>query len=108
MMCKFLSWQKLFSDVGVMNSDGSIEMLGRYKDAIIRCSYNCYPVEIEQFIVQHASVTDVSVIGVSDKINGEEVCAWIRLKKATSLTVNELVEFLENMVIRIGFNYKFE
>uniref|UniRef100_A0A914XXF9 Medium-chain acyl-CoA ligase ACSF2, mitochondrial n=1 Tax=Panagrolaimus superbus TaxID=310955 RepID=A0A914XXF9_9BILA len=85
-------------DIGSMSSDGSIEISGRYKDVIVRGGFNYYPAEIEQFIVQHPFVADACVIGVPDKLHGEEVCAWIRLKSDTSLTVDELVEFLENRI----------
>uniref|UniRef100_A0AC35F4B1 Uncharacterized protein n=1 Tax=Panagrolaimus sp. PS1159 TaxID=55785 RepID=A0AC35F4B1_9BILA len=85
-------------DIGTMNSDGCVEICGRIKDVIIRGGYNLYPAEIEQFIVQHSFVADACVIGVPDKLHGEEVCACIQLKPDTILTEKELIDFLSEKI----------
>ena len=67
-------------DIASMNEDGSICIVGRNKDMIIKGGENVYPTEIEQFLVKLPYVADAQVIGVPDDRLGETVCAWIRLR----------------------------
>lgn len=50
---------------------------GRIKDLIIRGGENIHPLEIENCILTHAGVMDVSVVGVPDEKYGEVVAAFI-------------------------------
>lgn len=67
-------------DVGVMNSDGYIQIVDRSKDMIISGGFNIYPNEIEQVISEHDAVQECAVIGVPDEKWGESVKAVIQLK----------------------------
>lgn len=49
-------------DVGIMNPDDSISIVGRIKDMIIRGGENIYPTEIENLLMGHPSVKDVQVL----------------------------------------------
>ena len=49
-----------------MNENGTVSIVGRYKDMIIRGGENIYPTEVEQFIDKHPAVADVQVIGVPE------------------------------------------
>uniref|UniRef100_A0A915N1E0 protein-tyrosine-phosphatase n=1 Tax=Meloidogyne javanica TaxID=6303 RepID=A0A915N1E0_MELJA len=80
-------------DIGVMNENGTVSIVGRYKDMIIRGGENIYPTEVEQFIDKHPAVADVQVIGVPDERFGEVVCAWIRLKNGAILTESDIREY---------------
>uniref|UniRef100_A0A914N3Y4 Medium-chain acyl-CoA ligase ACSF2, mitochondrial n=1 Tax=Meloidogyne incognita TaxID=6306 RepID=A0A914N3Y4_MELIC len=80
-------------DIGVMNENGTVSIVGRYKDMIIRGGENIYPTEVEQFIDKHPAVADVQVIGVPDERFGEVVCAWIRLKNGATLTESDIREY---------------
>jgi fatty-acyl-CoA synthase len=65
-------------DVGVMDERGYLRMTGRLKDMIIRGGMNIYPREIEDVLFDHASVAEVSVVGIPDEKWGEIVGAVIR------------------------------
>uniref|UniRef100_A0A0K0EQW0 Medium-chain acyl-CoA ligase ACSF2, mitochondrial n=1 Tax=Strongyloides stercoralis TaxID=6248 RepID=A0A0K0EQW0_STRER len=67
-------------DIGVMHADGTVTIVGRSKDMIVRGGENIYPTEIEQFLFRHPQIENVAVIGVPDERMGEAVCAWIRQK----------------------------
>ncbi|GAV03021.1 hypothetical protein RvY_13510 [Ramazzottius varieornatus] len=67
-------------DLGVLSENGSLKIVGRVKDMIIRGGENVYPVEIENVLLTHPKVASVAVCGVPDRRMGEEICAWIRLK----------------------------
>ena len=68
-------------DLGVMDEDGYVNITGRVKDMIIRGGENIYPREIEEYLYRHEDILDVQVFGVPDERFGEEVCAWIQLKR---------------------------
>jgi fatty-acyl-CoA synthase len=80
-------------DLGVMDEDGYVNIVGRIKDMVIRGGENVYPREVEEFLYSHRGIADVQVVGVPDPRYGEEVCAWVRLKPGASLTEQELRDY---------------
>jgi fatty-acyl-CoA synthase len=83
-------------DLGTMDDDGYVAIVGRIKDMVIRGGENIYPREIEEFLYAHPDIDDVQVIGVPDAKYGEELMAWVRLRAgAESLTIEALREFCQ-------------
>jgi len=80
-------------DLGVMDAEGYVSVVGRLKDMIIRGGENIYPREIEEFLYTHPDIQDAKVIGVPDEKYGEEVCAWIQLHEGATLTEEDIREF---------------
>jgi fatty-acyl-CoA synthase len=81
-------------DLGVMDDDGYVAIVGRIKDMVIRGGENVYPREIEEFLYGHPDIDDVQVIGVPDEKYGEELMAWVQLRPgADPLTVEALRDF---------------
>jgi fatty-acyl-CoA synthase len=81
-------------DLGVMDSDGYVNITGRIKDMVIRGGENVYPREIEEFLYTHPDVLDAQVVGVPDAKYGEELCAWVTLREgAAELTAEAVREF---------------
>ncbi|WP_347136882.1 AMP-binding protein [Parahaliea mediterranea] len=78
-------------DLGVMDDDGYVDIVGRIKDMIIRGGENIYPREIEEFLYTLPQVQDAQVFGIPDEKYGEQVCAWIHLKEGESLTEEEVL-----------------
>ena len=85
-------------DLAVMDEEGYINIVGRIKDMILRGGENIYPREIEEFLYTHKAVEDVQVIGVPCKKYGEEIMAWIKIKKGFVLTEEELLQFCNNRI----------
>ncbi|GFT22810.1 medium-chain acyl-CoA ligase ACSF2, mitochondrial [Nephila pilipes] len=85
-------------DLAVMNENGYVRIVGRKKDMIIRGGENIYPLEIENFLNTHPAVLEVNVVGVPDKRMGEEVCAWISVKKDINLTEEDVKEFCRGKI----------
>lgn len=85
-------------DLAVMREDGNFKITGRIKDMIIRGGENIYPREIEEFLYTHPKVSDVQVVGVADRLMGETVAAWIRLKPGESLTEEELRDWCKGKI----------
>jgi len=80
-------------DLGVMDSNGYIQIVGRIKDIIIRGGENISPREVEEFLITHPSIIDAQVVGVPSERYGEEVCAWIIAREGVSLTNEMLTTF---------------
>ena len=85
-------------DLACRDTNGYYRITGRLKDMIIRGGENVYPKEIEEFIFTHPKVSDVQVVGVPDEKYGEEICAWIVLKKGETLSEQDVKDYvLANM-----------
>lgn len=67
-------------DLAVMGVDGTVQIVGRIKDMVIRGGENIYPREIEEFLYTHPEIEEVQVIGVPDAVYGEQLMAWIKRK----------------------------
>jgi acyl-CoA synthetase (AMP-forming)/AMP-acid ligase II len=64
-------------DVGRWVDGEYITVTGRLKDIIIRNGENISPKEIEDILVGHEQIAEVTVVGVPDARTGERVCAVI-------------------------------
>ena len=87
-------------DLAMMDEDGFIKIVGRIKDMILRGGENIYPREIEEFLYKHEAIEDVQVIGVPSSKFGEEVMAWVKIKKGFLLTEDELYQFCSVNIAR--------
>jgi fatty-acyl-CoA synthase len=85
-------------DLGVMDDDGYLRIVGRIKDMVIRGGENIYPREVEEFLYQHPAISDAQVIGVPDLKYGEELCAWVRLKEDANATPDELRDWCRGRI----------
>ena len=64
-------------DVGVFDSEGYLHLKDRSKDLIISGGSNIYPREVEEVLLMHDKVREVSVIGRPDREWGEAVVAYV-------------------------------
>ncbi len=63
-------------DVGHFDDDGRLHIDGRDDDMIISGGENVFPREIEELLAAHATVAEVSVIGVEDPEWGHRLVAF--------------------------------
>lgn len=87
-------------DLGVLDENRYLSITGRHKDMIIRGGENISPREIEEFIYQMDGVADVQVVGVPSKKFGEEVGAFIILKKGFDITESDVKDFCRGKISR--------
>jgi fatty-acyl-CoA synthase len=87
-------------DLAVKTENGFYRITGRIKDMIIRGGENIYPREIENFLYQMPQIEAVEVAGVPSPKYGEQVGAFIRLKKGHELTEEEVVDFCRGKIAR--------
>ena len=64
-------------DIGAFDADGYLTLKDRSKDVIISGGSNIYPREVEEVLLEHARVREVSVIGRPDPEWGEVVVAYV-------------------------------
>ena len=67
----------LTGDLGLIDSDGYVQIVGRSKDLIISGGYNIYPKEIELLLDKQPGILESAVIGVPDPDFGERVVAML-------------------------------
>jgi len=72
-------------DVGVMDADGFLTLKDRSKDLIISGGTNIYPREVEEVLLTHPDVAEVSVIGRADPEWGETVVAYVVPREGVAL-----------------------
>ena len=84
-------------DIGVMDPQGYVKVVGRIKDLIIRGGENIYPTEIESFLYSHPAIKEVQVFGVPDEKYGEQVCTWIQ-KLDQDLSEEEVRQFCKENI----------
>jgi fatty-acyl-CoA synthase len=80
-------------DIALRQEGGYYRITGRIKDLVIRGGENVYPREIEEFLFTHVAVEQASVVGVPDPKYGEELCAWVKLQRGSTVTEAELLAF---------------
>jgi fatty-acyl-CoA synthase len=67
----------LTGDLGIIDEDGYVRIVGRRRDTIMRGGDQIYPREVDDQIRTYPAVDDVCVIGVPHDVMGEPVCACI-------------------------------
>jgi len=83
----------LTGDLGIIDEDGYLRIVGRTKEMILRGGYQINPREVEDLLRAHPAVEDVCVIGVPHDIMGELVCACVVPVEGAVITGSELKEF---------------
>jgi long-chain acyl-CoA synthetase len=68
-------------DFARIDKEGYIFILDRVKDLIKYKGHSVYPREVEEVLYEHPAVQECSVIGVKDPIKGEEIKAYIIVRK---------------------------
>jgi long-chain acyl-CoA synthetase len=77
-------------DLGAFNEDGFLTLKDRSKDMIISGGSNIYPREIEEALLRHPGVLEVSVVGRPHREWGEEVVACVVPRPQVTVTAAEL------------------
>lgn len=86
-------------DVGVLDREGNLSVVGRSVDVINRGGQNIHPAEVEGYLRGHPDVAEVAVAGGADPILGERVCAFVVPSARGKPTIESLVRFLEHLGI---------
>ena len=88
----------LTGDLGIIDEDGYVRVVGRRRETILRGGYQIYPREVEDQLRAHPAVDDVCVIGIPHDILGELVCACIVPVEGAVITGEEIKDFARETV----------
>jgi fatty-acyl-CoA synthase len=87
-------------DLGMVDADGYLTVVGRSKDMIISGGENVYATEVEARLVENPAILEAAVIGVPDPKWGETVCAIISRKAGHALNDEEVLAHLQGRLAR--------
>ena len=83
-------------DIAVIHNNGYIQLKDRSKDIIISGGENISSIEIENVLFKHKDIIDAAVVAKKDEKWGEVPCAFVTLKKNSTLKSNEIIQFCRN------------
>lgn len=83
----------LTGDLGIVDDEGFVHIVGRRKELIIRGGFNVYPREVEDRLHAHPAVADVAVVGLPHEVLGEVVCACIVPTEGAIVTGEEIKDW---------------
>ena len=82
-------------DYGRLDNEYYLFLLDRIKDLIKYKGHSVYPREVEEVLYEHPAIQECAVIGVPDPIKGENIKAFVLLKKESKgkVTEQDIIEF---------------
>lgn len=88
-------WQRM-GDIGRVDADGFVELVGRTKDVIISGGFNIFPVDLEAELAKDARVVEAAVVGVPSDAWGETPVGFVVLKPGVGEDALEDIRTLAN------------
>ncbi|WP_444888179.1 class I adenylate-forming enzyme family protein [Microbulbifer sp. JMSA008] len=90
-------------DLGCIDDNGYLILLGRKKDIIIRGGMNISPVQIEKIATSHPEIISAACIPVPDEDLGQRVCICITLREGSDLlSLNEINDYLRDQGLEVN------
>ncbi|MFQ5918115.1 MAG: class I adenylate-forming enzyme family protein [Candidatus Binatia bacterium] len=89
-------------DLGKLDENGRLIVVGRKKEMISRGGFNVFPAEVEEQIALIEGVQHVAVVGVQDQIMGERICACVVPRPGHQLVPEGIIGFCKDRLA----NYK--
>jgi acyl-CoA synthetase (AMP-forming)/AMP-acid ligase II len=80
-------------DLGTLDADGYLRIVGRIKDMFVVGGFNAYPAEIENLMLRHPRIAQVAVVGVPDERLGEVGKAFVVLEPGAAVEPAEIIEW---------------
>jgi long-chain acyl-CoA synthetase len=87
-------------DMGRYDERGYVYIADRKRDMIVSGGENIFPREVEEILYKHPTVQEAAVIGIPDPYWVEKVHAVVVLKRGTSVTEQELIDFCKQNLAR--------
>lgn len=64
-------------DIGLLDDEGYVYLVGRTHDLIVRGGENVYPLDVEQVLQAHPAIASAGVVGVPDRRLGQTIAAFL-------------------------------
>lgn len=90
-------------DLATLSPDGYVRIVGRKKDMILRGGYTVAPGEVEAVLMSHPEIAEAAVIGVPDDDLGEDIAAFVSLKRPDAAAESDIVAFCRDRMA--GYKY---
>jgi acyl-CoA synthetase len=84
-------------DLGRLDEQGCLEIVGRKKDLIIRGGHNIHPARIEDLTMRHPAIARCAAFAVADARLGEKVCLAVILHEGECVAPHELLAHLHGL-----------
>jgi non-ribosomal peptide synthetase component E (peptide arylation enzyme) len=81
-------------DLGLIDAEGYLQIVGRKKDMIIRGGQNINPGAIEELLLSHPDVAEIAIVPIEDPILGERIAACVVARTGASPTLDSLKSFV--------------
>ena len=85
-------------DFGYMDEEGCFYFKGRQDFLIIKGGENIYPAELENVLFKHPAIAEVAVIGIPDKLLGQDIAAFVKLNDSHETDEEALKEFCKGKI----------
>ena len=82
-------------DLGYLDDEGYVFLVGRKDDMIIRGGENIAPAEVEACLQAHPAVEEIAVFGLPSEEWGQIVAAAVVLKQGTTATIDDIVTYCQ-------------
>ncbi len=82
------------------DSDGDVWVLGRVDDVMNVSGHRLSTTEIESALVSHPKVAEAAVVGATDEMTGQAVCAYVILRESAGDGGTDIVQELRNHVAK--------
>ena len=89
------TWQRM-GDIGRVDADGFVELVGRTKDVIISGGFNIFPIDLETELAKDDRVVEAAVIGVPSEAWGETPVGFVVLQSGASADALEDIRTIAN------------
>ncbi|HAV5769571.1 AMP-binding protein [Acinetobacter baumannii] len=87
-------------DIGRIDDEGYLSIVGRLKEMIIRGGENIYPKEIEDTLLELPEVLEAAVIGAADEKWGEVVLAFVAFKPNSECSIDLINQYCKKHLTR--------
>jgi acyl-CoA synthetase (AMP-forming)/AMP-acid ligase II len=89
-------------DLGYLDAEGRLFVVGRDDEMIVSGGENVYPIEVEKVLTAHDEVAEAAVLGVDDEKFGQRLTAFVVLTQGSSATPEALKQHVRDNLA----NYK--
>ena len=90
-------------DLATLSPEGYVRIVGRKKDMILRGGYTVAPGEVEAVLMTHPEIAEAAVIGIPDDDLGEDIAAFVSLKRPDAADAGDIVAFCRERMA--GYKY---